>query len=424
MVKPILQIYPVLAAASEDERSALRPLGRDVDRYQDALAGCTDLVQAADRLGFWGVSTIEHHFHSEGYEVGPNPGLLNAYWAAVTRQVRVGQLGYTMSAQNPIRVAEETAILDHLTRGRCFVGFSRGYQARWTNVLGQHLGTRATLSPAGRSEEQRKLTGEAEMAAQVADDQVNRQIFEEQIDMVLDAWGQDSVEHDSALWQVPFPFDRGVEWGMRDATARLGAPGEIGPDGRVHRVSVVPAPYTKPHPPVFVASNASQETVEYCGRQGFVPTYFSGIGKAGVFGQAYVEHAARAGRHYELGQNQALVRWVQIADTEAEAREAVARYDVEVYRNLYKPLTPMMPYDPADPVQSVIDCGLWMVGDPAQVRDQFVKQWKELPAEYVVLIFHYAQQPKESVIRNLELFVEHVQPALDELTVGTVRSGG
>jgi alkanesulfonate monooxygenase SsuD/methylene tetrahydromethanopterin reductase-like flavin-dependent oxidoreductase (luciferase family) len=155
-----------------------------------------------------------------------------------------------------------------------------------------------------------------------------------------------------------------------------------------------------------------------------VPTYFSGIGKAGVFGQAYVEQAARAGLHYELGQNQALVRWVQIADTEAEAREAVQKYDVEIYRNLYKPLTPMMPYDPADPVQSVIDCGLWMVGDPAQVRDQFVKQWRELPAEYVVLIFHYAQQPKESVIRNLELFVEHVQPALDELTQGTVRSGG
>src|SRR4051794_36601368 len=116
MVKPILQLYPVVPAAGEDERAQMRPLGRNVERYHEVVHGMTDLVKAADELGFWGVSTIEHHFHSEGYEVGPSPGTLNAYWAAVTKNVRVGQLGYTMSAQNPIRVAEETAILDHLER--------------------------------------------------------------------------------------------------------------------------------------------------------------------------------------------------------------------------------------------------------------------------------------------------------------------
>jgi alkanesulfonate monooxygenase SsuD/methylene tetrahydromethanopterin reductase-like flavin-dependent oxidoreductase (luciferase family) len=416
MIKPILQIYPVIPAANEDERAALRPLGRNVERYQEAIQGTFDLVKAADELGFWAVSTIEHHFHSEGYEVGPNPGLLNAYWAAITERVRVGQLGYTMSAQNPIRVAEETAILDHLTRGRCFVGFARGYQARWTNILGQHLGSRATLSPSGRSEEQRAAMDPEVLAAQVADDRRNRHIFEEQVDMVLEAWSQASIEHNSELWQIPYPYATGIDWGMRDATSRLGAPGEIGADGRVRRVSVVPAPYTRPHPPVFVASNASQETVEYCGRKGFVPTYFSGIGRAGRFGQAYVDNARQAGYEFALGQNQALVRWMQIGETEAEARRAIAEWDVEIYRNLYWSLTPIMPYDPNDPVQSVLDCGLWMAGTVEQVTEQFVQQWRELPAEYVVLIFHYAQMPKEAVIENMRLFMEHVKPALDELT--------
>jgi alkanesulfonate monooxygenase SsuD/methylene tetrahydromethanopterin reductase-like flavin-dependent oxidoreductase (luciferase family) len=417
MVKPILQLYPVLPAASEEERASLRPLGRNVERYHDVVHGMTDLVKAADELGFWGVSTIEHHFHSEGYEVGPSPGTLNAYWAALTRNVRVGQLGYTMSAQNPIRVAEETAILDHLTSGRCFVGFSRGYQARWTNVLGQHLGTRATLSPAGRTAEDRAAMDQAQLATQDKDDRVNRDIFEEQIDLVLDSWRADSLERPAGgRWEIPYPYADGIEWGMREATAKHGAEGEIGPDGRVHRVSVVPAPYSDPHPPVFVASNASKETVEYCGDKGFVPTYFSGIGRAGKFGQAYVEHARAGGRDFALGQNQALVRWMQIADTEAAARKAIADYDAEVYVNLYKALTPVMPLDPADPVQSVIDCGLWMYGTPEMVRDQFVAQWQELPAEYVVLIFHYAQMPADAVIRNMELFMEHVKPALDELT--------
>jgi hypothetical protein len=57
-----------------------------------------------------------------------------------------------------------------------------------------------------------------------------------------------------------------------------------------------------------------------------------------------------------------------------------------------------------------------MSGSVEQVRDQFVQQWSELPAEYVVLIFHYAQMPAPAVIRNMELFMEHVKPALDEMT--------
>jgi hypothetical protein len=75
-----------------------------------------------------------------------------------------------------------------------------------------------------------------------------------------------------------------------------------------------------------------------------------------------------------------------------------------------------MPMDDAHPVQSVLDSGLWMCGTIDEVRDQFVQQWQELPAEYVVLIFHYAQQPIDSVVRNLEQFMTSVKPALDELT--------
>jgi len=105
MVKPILQLYPVIPG-TRAEREELRPIGRHVERYHQTLEEWHDIVRAADRLGFWGVATVEHHFHSEGYEVGPNPGVLNAYWAAITENVRIGQLGYVMSAQNPIRVAE------------------------------------------------------------------------------------------------------------------------------------------------------------------------------------------------------------------------------------------------------------------------------------------------------------------------------
>jgi len=167
---------------------------------------------------------------------------------------------------------------------------------------------------------------------------------------------------------------------------------------------------------VFVASNASQQTIEYAGDKGFIPAYFSSIKTAARFGAAYVDHAAKAGRKYELGQNQALVRWTQIGPTTEAARRAIADYDVEIYKNLYQPLTPSMPFRVEDPVQSVLDSGLFSAGTVEEVRDDFVSQWKALPAEYVVLIYHYSQMPKEAVVKNLEEFMGKVKPDLDELT--------
>jgi alkanesulfonate monooxygenase SsuD/methylene tetrahydromethanopterin reductase-like flavin-dependent oxidoreductase (luciferase family) len=410
-VKVILQLYPQIPATRE-ERIEQRPIGRDAERYQALMREMPDIIKAADRLGLWGVSSIEHHFHSEGYEVGPNPGLLDAYWAAITTNIRVGQLGWTMSAQNPFRVAEDVAIIDHLSGGRSFCGFSRGYQARWTNILGQHLGTRATLSPSGNQEKMAELD-EATKAARISDDQINREIFEENVELVQQAWTQDSVEA-KGRWQVPFPYDEGVDWTMT-ANREMGAVGEMDENNKIRRVSVTPRPLQQPHPPVFVSSNASKETVEYCGPRGFIPTYFSKIERAAEYGGAYVEAAATAGKTYALGQNQALVRWGQIAETTEEARQQVADYDVDIFRDLYAGTTPMK-FDPENPVDSVVNSGLWVVGTPEEVREQYVELWRHLPAEYVVLIYHYAQQPAASVIRQLELFMEHVKPALDELT--------
>src|ERR1700735_4137320 len=90
------------------------------------------------------------------------PSAADQYWCDGLRD----------GTQDPIRVAEEPAIIDHLARGRYFVGFARGYQSRWTNVLGQFTNTTATLSDGS------------------ADDEHNREVFEERVGMVLKCWQQ------------------------------------------------------------------------------------------------------------------------------------------------------------------------------------------------------------------------------------------
>ena len=115
--------------------------------------------------------------------------MLNAWSAGAVKRAYLGALGYVMATRDPIRVAEETAILDHMTNGRFFVGLTRGYQARWTNILGQSIDAVATLSD-----------GSADDAAR------NREIFEERTLMLMQCWMQESVDPSSRITRFPIPM--------------------------------------------------------------------------------------------------------------------------------------------------------------------------------------------------------------------------
>ena len=65
------------------------------------LHDTVDIVKAADEMGVWALSTIEHHLHSEGYELAPNPGVVNAFWASHVKNARVGTLGYVVGKNEP-----------------------------------------------------------------------------------------------------------------------------------------------------------------------------------------------------------------------------------------------------------------------------------------------------------------------------------
>ena len=403
MVKVVVQMYPVIRADGPEERKELRPIGRNRERYQEAMDGMPDIIRAMDDLGVWGISSIEHHFHSEGYEVGPNIGVNTGYWAGLSKKLNIGSLGYVMSVDDPIRVAEETAVLDHITKGRCFVGFARGYQSRWTNVLGQKIGSVATLSDKSEA------------------DVRNREIFEEQVDIVMKAWTEGTFDYKSDLWEYPYPHDTGVkDWFMGDVTRQLGAPGEMDDEGNLRKICVVPAPYTQPHPKVFIASNASLETVEYAGARGFIPTYFSSIGKCADFGPRYTEVANQNGHNFAPGQNQAIVRWPHIGETQAEGGQMAIDWSRDIFENFYGPLFPdwtarAQGADDAKMLELMTETGLFQLGDVSSVRDTYVDQWKQLPAEYITLIYHYAQCPKDEMINQLKIFMEEVKPALDEI---------
>jgi alkanesulfonate monooxygenase SsuD/methylene tetrahydromethanopterin reductase-like flavin-dependent oxidoreductase (luciferase family) len=394
--KVIVNLYPVLPADGEEDRAARRPIGRDAGLYHSVLHGMTDIVRAADELGVWGVSTIEHHLHSEGYELAPCPGVIDAYWASQVKNARVGALGYVVGTRDPIRVAEEMAVIDHIAKGRFFAGFARGYQKRWTSILGQYNDVQATMSDGSEA------------------DRANREIFEERVDQILACWTQETVAFDGKYYQAPYPYDTGVlDFPARAVASRLGAPGEIDERGAVRRVAVVPSTYQKPHPPVFTAVSASLESIEFCSERGIVPVYFSNLD--GVVGMAshYVEHGSKHGHAWRIGERQCIVRWPHFTASRAETRRVLAQQDEEFYRNIYGSFFPFLVAGATDMVGRITETGLF----PCGTVDEQVAYWRDIldkvPCEYLCLIWHYAQAPKQSVIDEIETFMTKVLPELE-----------
>ena len=76
--------------------------------------------------------------------------MLNVYLAQHTKRLRQGQMGLVLPNWNPLRLAEDIAMADHLTGGRLDIGLSRGYQPRSVGVMGQHY--HANAAGTGRPE--------------------------------------------------------------------------------------------------------------------------------------------------------------------------------------------------------------------------------------------------------------------------------
>ncbi|HYD07010.1 MAG TPA: LLM class flavin-dependent oxidoreductase, partial [Reyranella sp.] len=80
-----------------------------------------DLVEP---LGFNSLWALEHHF--TGYAMSPAPTQTLAYFAGRTKRIQLGTAVIVLPWHDPVRVAEQIALLDIMCGGRCLFGFGRG----------------------------------------------------------------------------------------------------------------------------------------------------------------------------------------------------------------------------------------------------------------------------------------------------------
>ena len=173
------------------------PMDRRITNEQ-AWKATTDYVSSAmeaERLGYDSFWTTEHHFQHEGYEVIPNGILLSTWIAARTSRLRLGTMFNVVPQWNPLRLAEDFATLHNLSGGRAILGVGRGTVPR--EVL--HLNDKGVS------------IGSHDNPEQAADDERNREVFEESMDIVRRALDQESFSYEGEHFQIPVPGipDRG-----------------------------------------------------------------------------------------------------------------------------------------------------------------------------------------------------------------------
>ena len=413
-MKFMLFILPTVPGTLED-RKRLRPIGRNTERYQQMLDEMRKLAVLADDAGFDVFATTEHHFHSEGYETSVAPLMLYADLAARTRRIKFAPLGLVLPAWDPIRAAEELAVLDQLTKGRLYAGFARGYQDRWVNVLGQQY--HVTGAPMDGS----------------AIDQHNRKVYEEAVKVIKKSWTEETWEHNGQYYKVPFPYEEGIRrWPAAEWTRKYGAPGEVDEQGVIRKICVVPRPYQEPHPTLFQPFSVSENTIRYTAREGIVPWILTSYPPAFKdLCRVYREVAAENGRQLGLGESVGAFRAVHFGRTEDEAVELFRTTNYSGFHDYFygfgfaeafripedNAKYPLEPYT-ALPLEELTVERLRRVkyalaGTPEQVRAEIETVQSVYDGgnlEWFGWFFDQGFMPWEEEVRQIELFAKHIIP--------------
>jgi len=238
-----------------------------VDTYAEHLAAW----EAMDRLGYDGVGFNEHH--TSPYGLMNSPNLMAASAAQRTKRIKLLIYGNLLPLHEPLRLAEELAMLDCLSNGRIVSGFARGIPREY-NVY------RVPLSE-------------------------SRDRFEEAWEIIRRAWTEEV-----------FSFS-GKYWSYED-------------------VAIWPRPVQQPHPPVWVPVSGSQETIEWAGRHdvpitpGLVPTRGLREDIIRYYARCLAEHGHRITPDHLIIQASAYV-----ADSKARAVAEAGPYTLYFNRTLF-----------------------------------------------------------------------------------------
>lgn len=326
-----------------------------------------DLAIHCDRNGFKYVWSVEHHFLEEYSHISASEVFL-PYVAARTERVHVGSaiFNITPPVNHPARIAERVAMLDHLSEGRFEFGVGRGSSSTEFRGFG------------------------------IPDGETTREMFDEALPQILRMWKEERYSFSGRFFSMP-------------------------------ERNVLPKPYSKPHPPLWIACG-SPSTFEKAGRLGLGALCFS-LGSPRDFEpliKIYKENIRRAEPVGDyINDNVACVTQLVCAEDGQEARHIACNmgnmYHVSlVFRYLdtfprpagIPPWPQVIPEPTLEELEERIRSGQRIVGDPEECA-RAVQKYADIGCDQIIFGILASTQPQSVARRSVELFGRYVIPRFD-----------
>ena len=351
----------------------------------DMLDNLRQQTVLAEELGFEAIWLGEHHFGLYGAGDLPNPLLLGADLAARTSRIRIGQMANIATWWHPIRLAEDIAILDNMTRGRVEVGFGRG--------IWPYEGPQFHPNADPRKEQE------------------NRELFQETVDIVRKIWSQEFFSHRGPNYA--FPADKTA------FSHPSYPPDPAWHDGEhVTRLRVTPRPFQQPHPPLWMTVSTDR-SVTTAAEMGLKACYWQPPPRRiRQRMELYAEARSRLeGRPFSLGEDQAVMRSTYVASSMEEARrEAEAGImSAFIFNDPFRGRQ-VFTNPGEEPDSSVkldwdfLEPRTLLVGSPANVAEKIHELRETCNLDYLLVEFAHPGLPQRKMLQNLENFATRVMP--------------
>ncbi len=369
--------------------------------YHQVLAEGREIAVYCDQNDWHSIWATEHHFGHEGLEVCPNPILMATDWAARTERIRIGQAANIITFRHPIQLAEDLAVLDHMSGGRLEVAVGRGVYPRETINMNAK--------------------------ADLRNPDVNRELFAETLDVLREAWTNEFFSYKGEHYEFPHPgvsFDHGMSPPLPENTD---------PEtGNLTALALVPRPFQTPHPPLWQVVD-TPPSIAGAGHQGIKALFWIPPTEALVprF-EMYREAASEAAGHdVPLGKGAGVLRDMFITDTMAEAEalagEHILRYMAWVchYRGLgnYRypgeelPETPgkldLLTYDFIHPRNLLFGTAEYVIEQIEAMKDQ-------LNLETLLVWSNFPGVDHHAVMNSIAGFTEKVMPHFANKSAGAL----
>ena len=355
-------------------------------RYgNDHLATVFDKTEAIaktmDANGYDTMWMAEHHFQPEGYECLPNLLMVNVHLAHLTKNLKFG-CGFNIAPMwHPLRLAEDYATADILTGGRVIFGVGRGYHTREVESFGSPL----------------------------QDQEANRELFEEQVEIIFKAFNEDSWSHQGKYYTLPpeVPY-RG--YALKELT-------------------LVPRPRTLPVECWQPIQGGTQRALDFMVKHGIKGIIGGGVAEGGAMDSViygYRDAMMRAGHDNPLpGENISVGFHFHLAPTVEQAMDEAQGFFEENLKmfgplRLTRRLSEEQIRDIGDPrrapnaglptIQGAVESGAFLAGPPERVIEQLKAVEKQYPGLDRVGVSHPVGTPQNVITEQLEWFAKEVMP--------------